>query len=142
MFRMLIAIDGSDPARHALDAAARLAREMSEVEVVLLNVGEPLGYQVELPAYDHEAIEAHARARQDTLLEAALTQAKALGLEKTVTQGEVGFAAKEIVRVAADRQVDQIVMGTRGMNALGGLLLGSVAQRVVHLAGVPVLLVR
>lgn len=142
MFRMLIAVDGSEPARHALDAAARLAREIASVEVVLLNVREPLGYQVELPAYDHEAIDAAAQARQDELLEAALTQAKALGLDRAVTQGATGAAAQEIVRVAADRQVDQIVMGTRGRNALGGLLLGSVAQRVVHLAGVPVLLVR
>ena len=46
------------------------------------------------------------------------------------------------MRLAAERGVDCIVMGTRGMNALGGLLLGSVAQRVVHLASVPVMLVK
>ncbi len=53
-----------------------------------------------------------------------------------------GPAREEIVRLAGEHAVDGIVMGTRGMNALGGLLLGSVAQRVVHLATVPVTLCR
>ena len=50
--------------------------------------------------------------------------------------------AQEIVRVAEERDVDQIVMGTHGRGAVGSLLLGSVAQRVVHQTKVPVLLVR
>ena len=45
-------------------------------------------------------------------------------------------------RARPSQHVDQIVMGTRGRNLLGGLLLGSVAQRVVHLAAMPVLLVK
>jgi nucleotide-binding universal stress UspA family protein len=79
---------------------------------------------------------------QDQLLATALTHARASGLQQVVTLGVEGLPATEIVRVAGDRAVDQIVMGTHGRNALGGLLLGSVAQRVVHLAKVPVLLVK
>ncbi len=75
-------------------------------------------------------------------LEAALAQARNSGLQPVTTQAAEGQAAQEIVRLAAERGVDCIVMGTRGMNALGGLLLGSVAQRVVHLASVPVMLVK
>ena len=52
------------------------------------------------------------------------------------------LAAQEILRVADERGVDQIVMGTHGRGMVGSLLLGSVAQRVVHQAKVPVLLVR
>ena len=82
------------------------------------------------------------RQRQAELLEAALAQARNSGLQPVTTQAAEGQAAQEIVRLAAERGVDCIVMGTRGMNALGGLLLGSVAQRVVHLASVPVMLVK
>jgi nucleotide-binding universal stress UspA family protein len=53
-----------------------------------------------------------------------------------------GVIANEIVRVAKDLQVDQIAMGTRGMGAVGSLLLGSVAQRVIHQSEVPILLVK
>jgi nucleotide-binding universal stress UspA family protein len=52
------------------------------------------------------------------------------------------MVASEIVRAATEARVDQIVLGTRGMGAMGGLFLGSVAQRVVHQANVPVLLVK
>ena len=64
------------------------------------------------------------------------------GCRRCCTQSAVGLAAQEIVRVADERGVDQIVMGTHGRGAVGSLLLGSVAQRVVHQAKVPVLLVR
>ncbi|TDP64115.1 universal stress protein [Roseateles toxinivorans] len=52
------------------------------------------------------------------------------------------MVAPEILRAATEAGVDQIVMGTRGIGALGSVLIGSVAQRVVHLAAVPVLLVK
>jgi nucleotide-binding universal stress UspA family protein len=54
----------------------------------------------------------------------------------------VGEPAAEIVRLADERGVDQIVMGTHGRGAVVSLFLGSVAQRVVHLSKVPVLLVK
>jgi nucleotide-binding universal stress UspA family protein len=142
MLKLLIAIDGSEHAREAIAAAGRLSREVTRLEVVLLNVGDIPGVFDELPPYDYEALLREQRAQQEDLLEAALTQARACGLEHATTQSAVGPPAQEIVRVAAEHGVDQIVMGTRGRNALAGLLLGSVAQRVVHLADVPVLLVK
>jgi nucleotide-binding universal stress UspA family protein len=68
--------------------------------------------------------------------------ARASGLQNVLTQSAVGLTAQEILRVADERGVDQIVMGTHGRGVVGSLLLGSVAQRVVHQAKVPVLLVR
>jgi nucleotide-binding universal stress UspA family protein len=47
-----------------------------------------------------------------------------------------------IARFARERGCDQILMGTRGLGAIGSLLLGSVATKVIHLADVPVLLVK
>ncbi|WP_088283095.1 universal stress protein [Ideonella sp. A 288] len=142
MLKLLIAVDGSDHARHAVEAAARLATQAEGVEVMLLNVREDSGYHGELPPIDHDSIERSLRVQQEALLESAAAQARVQGLQKVTTMAAVGAIAAEIVRVAAEHKFDMIVMGTRGMTALGGLLLGSAAQRVVHLSSVPVLLTK
>jgi nucleotide-binding universal stress UspA family protein len=110
MLKLLIAVDGSDHSRRAIEAAARLAKETTALEAVLLNVCEGQDYFGELPPFDHESIVRALRERQQELLEAALAHARLSGLES--------------------------------LRTLGGLLLGSVAQRVVHLATMPVLLVK
>lgn len=140
--KMLIAVDGSEHARRAIEAAARLAQQMRSAEVVLLNVADAMVYYGELPPFDLEAVERAQRQHQERLLTEAEEQARACGLQKVLTQSAVGPTAQEILRVADERGVDQIVMGTHGRGAVGSLLLGSVAQRVVHQAKVPVLLVR
>jgi nucleotide-binding universal stress UspA family protein len=142
MMKVLIAIDGSDAACRAIEAAANLARQGVGVEATLVHVRESPAYYGELPPFDYESIESSLRQRQSAMLEAALAQARNCGLQTVATQAAEGQAAQEIVRLASDLGADCIVMGTRGMNALGGLLLGSVAQRVVHLAAVPVMLVK
>jgi nucleotide-binding universal stress UspA family protein len=53
-----------------------------------------------------------------------------------------GYAAREIVEDAKEHGVDVIVMGTRGRGDLAGLVLGSTAHKVIHLADRPVLVVR
>jgi nucleotide-binding universal stress UspA family protein len=140
--KMLIAVDGSEHARRAIEAVARLARQMQSVDVVLLNVADAMVFYGELPPFDFEAVERAQRVHQEKLLAEAEAQARAGGLQNVLTQSAVGLAAQEILRVADERGVDQIVMGTHGRGAVGSLLLGSVAQRVVHQAKVPVLLVR
>jgi nucleotide-binding universal stress UspA family protein len=140
--KMLIAVDGSEHARRAIEAVARLARQMQSVDVVLLNVADAMVFYGELPPFDFEAVERAQRVHQEKLLAEAEAQARAGGLQNVLTRSAVGLAAQEILRVADERGVDQIVMGTHGRGAVGSLLLGSVAQRVVHQAKVPVLLVR
>ena len=53
-----------------------------------------------------------------------------------------GHAAREIVQDAKEHQADVIVMGSRGRGDLTGLVLGSTAHKVIHLADRPVLVVR
>jgi nucleotide-binding universal stress UspA family protein len=140
--KMLIAVDGSEHAGRAIETVGRLAQQMQSVEVVLLNVADAMVFYGELPPFDLEAVERAQRQHQDGLLAEAEAQARACGLQKVLTQSAVGPTAQQILRVADERGVDQIVMGTHGRGAVGSLLLGSVAQRVVHQAKVPVLLVR
>ena len=53
-----------------------------------------------------------------------------------------GSPAEAIIEVAETRQSDVIVMGSRGMGTLAGLLLGSTSQKVVSHASCPVLIAR
>jgi nucleotide-binding universal stress UspA family protein len=59
-----------------------------------------------------------------------------------VTRSERGGIAETIDRVAREEQVTHIIMGTRGLGGVRGLLLGSVTTQLLHLAEVPVTLVK
>jgi nucleotide-binding universal stress UspA family protein len=141
MLRLVIAVDGSEASLRAIDTAARLAKD-TRVEAVLLNVRPAGGYHGDLTPREYERIGAEERDQQVRVLDAALRHAQLAGLENAIVQAEAGTPDIDIPRVAADRAADILVMGTRGLGSLGGLLLGSVAQRVVHHAKVPVLLVK
>jgi nucleotide-binding universal stress UspA family protein len=79
---------------------------------------------------------------QNHLLSEAEALALGCGLSLRGSERAAGQAGPEIVRVAVERGVDQIVLGTHGRGAAGSLLLGSVSQHVVHLSPLPVLLVK
>jgi nucleotide-binding universal stress UspA family protein len=140
--KMLVAVDGSAHARRAIDTVAKLAPQfVGGVRVVLLHVGAPMVYYGDLPPYDLGAVEEAQRAQCERVLADALAEARSGGLNQLSTQSAIGEPAAEILRIAAEQGVDQIAMGTHGRGALGTLFIGSVAQRVLHGAQVPVLLV-
>ena len=142
MLRFVIAVDGSDPAKRAIEAVAKMAHAGMPVEAVLLNVREPLIIYGDVPVIGIEEIEASQQKAQDRLLSEAEAMALGCGLTVGRSQRAVGVAAAEIVRVAEEQRADQIVLGTHGRGSVGSLFIGSVSQRVVHLSKVPVLLVR
>lgn len=142
MLKFLLAVDGSEHSKHAIDAVARLARSSAQLEVLLINVRTEPNYYGELTPATYQELDATARAQQVRVLQEAADQARAADLNVAATLDPSGLVVSEILRAATEGKVDQIVMGTRGMGAMGGLFLGSAAQRVVHQANVPVLLVK
>lgn len=142
MLKILIAVDGSEHADRAIDAVGHLARSSLELEATLLCVSpEPLFYG-SYTAATIQKIEDEQVIQQNAILTKALERARTAGLQVIAPARAYGVVANEIVRTAKDRQVDQIAMGTRGMGAMGNMVLGSVAQRVLHQSPVPVLLVK
>ncbi|CAM3426041.1 universal stress protein [Polaromonas hydrogenivorans] len=142
MLKILIAVDGSEHADRAIVAVAAMARSSLELEATLLCVSpEPLFYG-SYTAATIQKIEDEQIVQQNAILAKAMEHARAAGLKVVAPTRAYGVIANEIVRIAKDRQVDQIAMGTRGMGAVGNMLLGSVAQRVLHQSPVPVLLVK
>jgi nucleotide-binding universal stress UspA family protein len=75
------------------------------------------------------------------MLEERAANLRAQGVEVR-TMARVGEVSETILEVARDERVDVIVMGTHGRAGLGRLILGSVAEKVVRQAEVPVVTVR
>lgn len=142
MFKVLIAVDGSEPSKRAIEAVARLAERSGPIHAVLINVRERIAPHATLPSSLQAQLAQANQQHQDLLIAEALDHARSCGLTIGTTRRAQGSAAAEIVAAAADAGADQIVIGTRGMGAIGSLFMGSTAQRVVQLADVPVLLVK
>lgn len=141
MYQILIAVDGSEHANRAIEAVARLPREPGALEVVLMNVSNPV-YYGELSPVSLDEVESARRMIQDRLLDAAVQLARSHGLSVKDHHRATGHVPTEIVAMARETGADQIAMGSRGMGAVGSLFMGSVALGVVHLSPVPVLLVK
>jgi nucleotide-binding universal stress UspA family protein len=139
--KVLVPVDDSEPARHAIEWVARAMGGVG-TEVVLLNVRNGPEYHGELPPLDYETIDRGQREHQQKLLAKALEHALRIGLPRTMVDASIGLPGDEIVRIAREKGVDQIVMGTHGRGAMGALFIGSAAHRVLHLAPMPVTLVK
>lgn len=142
--RILVPVDGSEASVRALREAAALAHALGS-ELVLLHVVDT--YQLLLAkatqAGFDEAREA-LLARGKALLHTCGKQAEQAGVASETVLREVmsSRVAGAIVDEATRHHCDLIVMGTHGRNGRTRLLLGSDAERVVHAALVPVLLVQ
>lgn len=145
MMRILVATDGSPHAKRAAELAARLARELRTAEVVLVNAGHIPAIALGGPGADIMVDYAMLEEGFEKAGLAILEEAKKTfhGVDATVTtQYRRGEASHEILAAATQMKADLIVMGSRGLGQIGGLILGSVSERVLHGAHIPVLIVR
>jgi nucleotide-binding universal stress UspA family protein len=136
--KILVAIDHSGVSGRVLDAARGLAA-LSQGEVWVLHLRERemagRGGMMTSSESEDEATKA-VNAAVSALTEAGI---KAHGVVRNTM---FGYAAREIIGDAKEHDTDVIVMGTRGRGDLAGLVLGSTAHKVIHLADRPVLVVR
>ncbi|MDP2367740.1 universal stress protein [Rhodoferax sp.] len=130
--RWLVAVDGSACALRALEMAVRLATLGRDTEVELVHVQ---------PWLNKEAAQAELARRAWVATDAArqLLGEASLNWRLHVLMGE---AAPEIAGLSDTLHSHGIAIGSHGLNAAQSLLLGSVANKVVHLAKRPVLIVR
>jgi nucleotide-binding universal stress UspA family protein len=120
-------------------AAQRLAAEKG-IDISALRaapdlaVVSPEGAPV-IPAADYTLASSRIQAElADRLISDAKAQAKAVEVEKVKVVTRNGDPAEAILETAADEGADLIVMGSRGLGTLKGLLVGSVSQKVSRLA--------
>jgi len=142
MLTLLVPVDGSAFSESALQyAIARAANAPGGARIHLLNVQTPaVGVNVKM-FVSAESLETYYREEAMTVLQPAIERLRAAGVpvEHHIGVGDIGAV---VVDYATDKRCDEIVMGTHGRGGLLGSVLGSVAQKVVHLAQVPVVLVK
>lgn len=132
----MVAVDGSPQSEKTIGVAVDLARRYgSEVTVVHVR---------EYERYEGSDVDLGPPIPAEQLVETVLASFRDAGVEArgTIRRVDPAHTADQIVEVAAESEADLIVMGSRGMSEFRSLLLGGVANKVVQLAGCPVLLVR
>jgi len=136
--KILVAVDHSEITPRVLEAARGLAAlSNGEVWVIHLRERETVGRTGLLTSRESEGeSEADVTGAVETLAKAGITTH---GVVRDVVFGQ---AAREIVSEAQERGADVIVMGSRGRGDLAGLVLGSTAHKVIHLADRQVMVVR
>ncbi|MGH8664315.1 MAG: universal stress protein [Burkholderiales bacterium] len=142
MFKILLATDGSEHGKRTLEKVLELSATMSTpAQVHVLNVQEaPVVYGAAEVYLPYEKAERLVREAGQKIADDAAAALRNAGLAP-VAEVSVGDVAPAIARRARELGCDLIAMGTRGMGAVGNLVLGSAATKVIHLSDIPVLLV-
>jgi nucleotide-binding universal stress UspA family protein len=150
--KILVAYDGSEPSKHALDHAVNIADKWG-AELEILSVVP----RVMMPVFPDEGFgAAPITAAQDmsdyqdkmkTIYQASLEEAKNDVNEsfpniKVVTKLLEGRPSSTIVDEAENNNFDLIVMGSRGIGGITGWILGSTSRRVVDSCTKPILVVK
>jgi nucleotide-binding universal stress UspA family protein len=136
--RIVVGYDGSDPAKRALQRAADLAADGDKIVVVAsAEAHVSSGARSGIMGGAHSD-PSEFQQRGDHLEEAKqLLSDRGLDIEALEAHGDPGTA---IVEAAKD--TDLIIVGSRGLNPVQRILLGSVSSKVVHRAPCDVLVVR
>ncbi len=141
MLKVLVAVDGSENSLRTVDYLLMLARNSREpFEAHVLNVQPPVTFGDIKKFIGHDALNRYYHDEGERALAGARSRLAAANVAHTFHIA-VGPVAETVVQYAREHGCTQIVLGTHGLGALSGLL-GSVAMKVLHLADVPVTLVK
>ncbi len=140
--KLLIPVDGSDNALRAVNLAISQAAALKVVpQILLLNVQWNVAAGNVKLFIDQDTINAYYCEQGEASLQTARAALEAAGLAYRY-HISIGTPAQAIAQYATEEAVDQIIMGRQGQGGLQSLLLGSVANRLLHLTDKPVLLVK
>lgn len=140
MFKhLLIGYDGSEHGRRALLQGIELAQLAGAALTIVTAFPKTPDY-LGSPQYDDLVGRLSNKAHE--IAESAAKLAREQGVAEVRVEVLEGGPAEGILSVAETRQCDGIVVGSRGLDGLSGLLLGSVSDRLAHLSKVPLLIVK
>lgn len=143
MKRVLAPVDGSESSLRAIKHLIKKLsnyRDPKDLEIHLLTVQHPVPGDVNM-FVDHDQIKRYHHEEGLKALESARQLLDEAGAIYTF-HISVGDPAEVIAIFAKEKHCDQIIMGTRGLSDIAGLILGSISHKVLHLSDVPVLLVK
>ena len=138
--KILVAVDGSDEAELAFKKAINVSKR-NQAELLLVHIIDTRAFQT-VSSFDEDLASQATKMAQQTL-EDYLTYAKTQGVTKVSYKIEYGTPKPLIAKQIPDKeQVDLILIGATGLNAVERLLIGSVSEYVIRHAICDVLVVR
>lgn len=141
MWKVLLAVDGSENALHAVaHLVKRVSVAKDQHQVHLVNVQHTLHGGVS-SFIDAAQIKQYHQDEGMKALEGARRMLDDAGIPYQFHLF-VGDPAEIVSRYAKEQGCDEIVVGTHGHTGLSGLFMGAVSTKIVHLSEVPVLLVK
>lgn len=138
--RVLLPTDGSPESESAVEHAAAVA-EACDASVRVLSVVDTRAMAAQSELAPSETVIRSLEEQSTHAVETAAEQLEAAGVD-VETDVIQGAPSETICEAAADGGADLVVMGTRGRSGLDRVLLGSVTERTVRHAPVPVVTVR
>jgi nucleotide-binding universal stress UspA family protein len=144
---ILVPIDGSDHSLKALDYALEFADKYSaDLHIVIAYSVTAETFtliQRVVPRSMADSYQSDVKERNEQILSDAVQHAHTTHPYLKITKSIVhGRPADKIIEVAKERKMDLIIMGSRGIGGIKGMLLGSVADRVADHAECPVMIVK
>ena len=143
---ILVATDGSESAKHAVEHAAISADKWGAKLLILTVVSPPQTIFTDIGGFSagyNVDLEKATTSYYSGVLEDAKNSLKEKYPElKVSTQIKKGYAPKKILEASEKTEVDLIVIGSRGLGGLTGWFLGSVTNHVVNHCTKPILVVK
>lgn len=141
MTTILIPVDGSDPSIHAVKTAIKWGKGNSDYTIRVLAVQPPIlasGFSEYVSTQTVDDYFEEENKRIFSTVTPLLDEANIHYEEVSMT----GPVAQSIADYAKNNNIDHIIMGTRGLGAISGLVLGSVTTKVLTLVDIPVTLIK
>lgn len=138
--KIILATDGSENAHRAALAAIDLAKGLSLSSLIITHIviHPPDQSRMVKAQFDvHTLLEDDAKIAIKRTID-SLNQAE-LRYDLRVAIGDPSY---EVVEIAKKEQADLIILGTRGLGAIKGVLMGSVSQKIIQAAPCPVMIVK
>jgi nucleotide-binding universal stress UspA family protein len=136
--RIIVAVDGSDHSMQAVACAKEIALKFDSAVLIVHaypHTSDLLGYS------EFQKLVAKRKAAGQQIIDKAKALLAGSGLQVTEELLEAP-EAEAILAVAESQNVDLIVLGSRGLGSLGGMVFGSVSRKVGHHAPCAVMLVK
>ena len=144
--KILVATDGSEPAKHAAEYAATEAEKWDAKLLILTVVPPQTAIYAGMGGYDNAFTAEHEKVITSShvgVLEDAKNSLKEKYPKlKVSTQLKKGYVPTKILKASEETEVDLIVIGSRGLGGLTGWFLGSVTNHVVNHCTKPILVVK
>jgi len=145
--RIMVPLDGSELAECVFPHLETIVKGCKSPEVIVVQAVEPLSvpYGIEVLQFTSmkqvEAFETHQKVEAEKYLKKVIARLKKTGVKARaeVIYGKAGEALSDYVTKS---KVDLVIIATHGRSGISRWVLGSVANRLVHSARAPVLMVR